>query len=60
MKTNQDVNKRSALHYCVWTFNFGSFENDKILEMLLQHKFDYSLKDANGATPVELSLLQDS
>ena len=60
VKKNQDKNKRSALHYCVWTFDFGSFENEKILEMLLSHKFDATLKDKNGATPIELSLLQDS
>ncbi len=60
VKSNQDENKRSSLHYCVWTFDFGSFENENILEMLLGHKFNPTLKDKNGATPIDLSLLQDS
>jgi hypothetical protein len=49
---NQDINGRSAIHWVVWPFVFGSYENTKILEQLLRGKFKHDLKSKDGATPV--------
>jgi ankyrin repeat protein len=60
VKHNQDMQKKSAVHWVVWPFIFGSYENVKILDMLLKAKFHYDLKDSTGKTPLDLALMQES
>lgn len=60
VKGNQDKDERSAIHWVVWPFIFGSFENSKILDLLLKNKFHFDLKDKFNRTPIDLALMQES
>lgn len=54
----KDSEGDTAVHHCVQTSEFGSFENTQILEAL--HKMGFSLNEKNnhGVTPFDLSLGQ--
>ena len=53
---NQDQDGWSAIHYVVKPFRFGSYENVKILDMLLAHKFKFDLKDKEGKSPIDFAV----
>lgn len=56
----QPENGRTAVHVCVKPFEFGSFENVKILRSLHGAGFDLGAKDCNGRTPLDYAMEQDS
>jgi Ankyrin repeats (many copies) len=54
------LNNKNAIHYVVNPHNYGSFENVKILNMLLKnpnHGFDIYAVDKNGKNPLDYALL---
>lgn len=60
VKTNQDQFGNSSMHYAVWTLPYGSFENVKILRLLIDNGFSHSIKDKAERTPLDLALMQES
>ena len=56
----QPENGRTAVHVCVKPFEFGSFENVKILRSLNDAGFDLSAKDGTNRTPLDYAMEQDS
>ena len=56
----QPENGRTAVHVCVKPFEFGSFENVKILRSLNDAGFDLSAADGNNRTPLDYAMEQDS
>ena len=55
-----DNNGKSLVHYCVSLNNFGSYENEEMLNYLLSNNFLSTSKDNNNKTPVEYALKQKS
>lgn len=55
-----DVTGRNAAHYVVQPFEYGSYENTKILELLIASGVDINQQDKQGISPFHLSCLQKS
>ena len=51
---------RNALHYAIQPFEYGSYENTKILEVLLMHNTNVHTSDNKGTTPYILACNQRS
>jgi ankyrin repeat protein len=56
----KDAEGNTAVHHCVQTSEFGSFENTQILEALHKMGFNLNVKNNQGVTPFDLSLGQSS
>jgi hypothetical protein len=51
-KNYVDQEGKNPVHWTVNPLKFGSYENDKILRMLVSKKFDLNHKDFSGKTPL--------
>jgi len=49
---------RTAMHYAVRQYEFGSYQNEELLNTLLLHGFDYTLPDHDGLTAVDYAARQ--
>lgn len=56
----QPATGRTAVHTSVKPLEFGSYENLDILRCLKTHGFNLSLPDAEGKTPLDYAMEQDS
>ena len=59
-KSAVDNEGKTVVSYNVALNEFGSYENTEMLKYLLDKKFNYSIADNYGHTPLELSKLQRS
>ena len=59
-KNSVDSKGKSLVHYCVSLNNFGSYENDEMLNYLLDNNFLSNSKDNNNKTPLDYALEQKS
>lgn len=53
-----DCYGKTAVHYAVKQFDIGSYQNSLILDILLTHRFEHSIPDKNGLTPVHYAASQ--
>ena len=53
-----DNKGKSLVHYCVSLNNYGSYENEKMLQYLLDNKFISTIKDNLRKTPLDYALEQ--
>ena len=60
MIDHRQLNGRTAVHVCVNPLGFGSYENVKILRKLHNSGFDLNARDAQGKTPLDYAMEQDS
>ena len=60
VKNATDRDGKTLVSYCVAVNDFGSYENEAMLRYLLDNKFDYSLRDVYGSSPVDLAKNQKS
>ena len=60
VKNSTDRDGKTLVSYCVAVNDFGSYENEAMLRYLLDNKFDYSLRDVYGSSPVDLAKNQKS
>ena len=59
-KNTVDSKGKSLIHYCVSLNDFGSYENEEMLEYLLDNNFISNSKDINNKTPLDYALEQKS
>ena len=59
-KNTVDSQGKSLVHYCVSLNNFGSYENEEMLNYLLDNNFISNSKDINNKTPLDYALEQKS
>ena len=57
-KNAVDTNGKSLVHYCVSLNNFGSYENEQMLNYLLDNGFVSTSKDNFNKTPLDYALEQ--
>jgi len=57
-KNAVDTNGKSLVHYCVSLNNFGSYENEQMLNYLLDNGFLSTSKDKLNKTPLDYALEQ--
>ncbi len=57
-KSAVDKTGKSALHYAVSQYDFGSFQNIALLEKLLVASFDHTVRDKRGFTPLDYAVSQ--
>ena len=60
IKNSTDFNKKTLVNLTIALNDFGSYENTKMLQFLLQNNFDYNLPDLNGKTPIDYAINQQS
>ena len=53
IKNAVDREGKSLVSYCVAVNDFGSYENEEMLKYLLENKFDSTIKDIYGYSPLE-------
>ena len=53
-----DLKGKSLVHYCVSLNDFGSYENEEMLNFLLDNNFLANSKDNNNKTPIDYALEQ--
>jgi len=59
-KKTVDKYGKTAMHYAVQQYEFGSYQNTELLSLLLSHGFDHSIKDEKGLTPVDYAAVQNN
>jgi len=57
-KTIRDAEGRTPIHHVVQPLDYGSFENEKMLEIIAAH-FDVNEADSQNKTPIYYAHLQD-
>ena len=60
IKDNIDANGKSVMHYAVQQFDFASYENKKLVTILIDAGFNSLLKDKDGVTPLDIVYGQSS
>ncbi len=60
IKNAKDNNGKTLISLCVAVNDFGSYENIEMLKYLIKNDFDYTSKDNENLSPLDLSLRQIS